>query len=231
MARSLGRALAFISLPLVVACGQRVTEPRAAAPEANAATVMVTSSDDHTAPTARATIGKPAPDFTLTDTSGRRFRLADQKGKIVVLEWFNPDCPFVRRAHEKGSLKGYASAKEREGVVWVAINSAAAGNQGHDPARNVAAKKEWGLTHPILLDPSGEVGHVYNATNTPHIFVIDANGTLVYGGAIDNSPDAEGESPTSGGLENYVESALAAVRAGRRVATAATKAYGCSVKY
>lgn len=210
-----------------VGCGRSGQEPRAATTEPSGAAIVTGNGGV----VLHAEVGKPAPDFTLEDTDGKPFRLADARGKIVVLEWFNPDCPFVRMAHEKGSLKGYARAKQAEGVVWVAVNSAADGKQGHDPARNVAAKKEWSLTHPVLLDPSGEVGHAYGATNTPHLFVVDPNGTLVYGGAIDNSPDAEGESAENGKLENYVESALTAVRAGRPVAKASTKAYGCSVKY
>lgn len=220
-------APALVALGLAsLGCGRSAQEPRAATTEPTGAAL-----DANSAAKGHAEVGKAAPDFTLVDTDGKTFRLADAKGKIVVLEWFNPDCPFVRKAHEKGSLKGYAQAKQSEGVVWVAINSAAKGKQGHDPARSVAAKKEWSLTHPVLLDPSGEVGHAYGATNTPHLFVVDANGTLVYGGAIDNSPDAEGDSPEDGKLQNYVESALVAVRAGKPVATGSTKAYGCAVKY
>jgi peroxiredoxin len=176
-------------------------------------------------------IGQPAPDFTLPDLDGHPVHLADFKGKTVVLEWFNPGCPFVRKAHTKGSLVGTAKRYTDQGVVWLAINSAAAGKEGYGAAKNVEAEHAYGMNHPVLLDESGDVGHAYGATNTPHMFVIDKSGVLVYRGAIDNSRDAEGESPTGGKLVNYIDGTLADLAAGRPVATASTEAYGCSVKY
>ena len=178
-----------------------------------------------------AEIGRPAPDFTLNDVDGHPVHLADTRGKIVVLEWFNPKCPFVNLSHTKGSLKGTAARHQAEGVVWLAIDSSAQGKQGYDPDDIRDAAKRFGLTHPILRDDSGAVGHAYGATNTPHLFVIDRSGVVVYMGAIDNSPDAEGESPQGGPLVNYVDEALADLAAGRPVRTPRTKAYGCSVKY
>jgi peroxiredoxin len=178
-----------------------------------------------------ADIGKPAPDFTLSDLDGHAFHLADARGKVVVLEWFNPQCPFVNLSHTKGSLRGAAARHQVEGVVWLGVDSSARGKQGFDPDDIRAAVKRFGLTHPILRDESGAVGHAYSATNTPHLFVIDKEGTLVYAGAIDNSPDAEGESPQGGTLRNFVDEALADLAAGRTVRTPRTKAYGCSVKY
>jgi hypothetical protein len=159
--------------------------------------------------------------------------LADSKGKVVVLEWFNPGCPFVKKAHTKGSLLGTAKriTDKDKGVVWLAINSAAAGKEGYGQEKNADAKRTYAMDYPILMDESGDVGHAYGATNTPHMFVIDKNGTLIYRGAIDNSPDAEGESPTGGKLVNYVDATLADLAAGRPVATPSTQAYGCSVKY
>jgi peroxiredoxin len=183
------------------------------------------------APGAQAAIGQPAPDFTLADLSGKSVSLRDYRGKVVVLEWFNPGCPFIKAAHTKGSLKGMAARREAEGIVWLAVNSSAPGKEGGDPAKSVAAKAAFGLDHPILLDPTGAVGHAYGATNTPNMFVIDASGTLVYRGAIDNSPDGEAESPTDGKLVNYVDAALDALAAKRDVAVKETKAYGCGVKY
>jgi peroxiredoxin len=183
------------------------------------------------APAGHADIGKPAPDFTLSDLEGRSFHLADFKGKAVVLEWFNPGCPFVRKAHTKGSLVGTAKRYADQGVVWLAINSAAPGKEGYGPAKNADGKRAYGMDYPILIDESGDVGHAYGATNTPHMFVIDKSGTLVYRGAIDNSPDAEGESPTGGKLVNYVDATLADLAAGRPVGTPSTEAYGCGVKY
>jgi peroxiredoxin len=183
------------------------------------------------APRAHAEIGQPAPDFTLSDTEGHPFHLADAKGKTVVLEWFNPGCPFVRASHTKGSLRDAAKRHSAEGVVWLGVNSAAPGNQGYGAEATREGKNKYGLDHPILLDESGDVGHAFGATNTPHLFVIDASGTLVYRGAVDNSPDGEGESPTDGKLVSYVDAALADLAAGRPVAVPSTKAYGCSVKY
>jgi peroxiredoxin len=175
--------------------------------------------------------GAPAPAFTLTDIDGKAMSLADAKGKVVVLEWFNPSCPFVQRSHTKGSLAGMAKQQTADGVVWLAINSGAPGREGTGVEVNRAAQKEYGLPHTILLDESGTVGKEYGATNTPNMFVIDAKGTLVYRGAIDNSPDAIGQSPEGGTLVNYVEQALEDVAAGRAVRTPSTKPYGCSVKY
>jgi cytochrome oxidase Cu insertion factor (SCO1/SenC/PrrC family) len=178
-----------------------------------------------------ADIGKPAPDFTLKDLDGKDVHLASLRGKVVVLEWFNPGCPFVNKSHDVGSLKGLAARHVAEGVVWLAINSGAAGKQGAGIEANRDGAKKFGLDHPILLDPSGTVGKQYGATNTPNMFVIDKAGTLVYSGAIDNSPDAEGQSPTGGKLVNYVDAALADLSAGRPVGTPKTQAYGCGVKY
>jgi peroxiredoxin len=218
-----------LSACLSVACSRKPEEPPKSAPSAatSAAPITVTS----TASAATAELGKPAPDFTLSDLDGKAVHLADLRGKVVVLEWFNPGCPFVNNAHTKGSLKTFADAKAKEGVVWLAINSGAQGKQGNGVQANTEGKQKFGLTHPILLDESGQVGRAYGAERTPHLFVIDDKGTLVYRGAIDNSPDGEGESPTDGKLVNYVEKALVDMKAGRPVETPITKAYGCSVKY
>src|SRR5580658_64714 len=178
-----------------------------------------------------ADIGKPAPDFTLQDLEGHVVRLADKRGSVVVLEWFNPSCPFVNKAHTKGSLKDAAVRHAPAGVGWLGIDSSAPGKQGYEPDTIRAAATRFGLTHPILRDETGAVGRAYGATNTPHMFVIDKTGTLVYAGAIDNSPDAEGESPQGGSLVNYVDAALDDLAAGRPVRTPRTKAYGCGVKY
>ena len=183
-----------------------------------------------TAAPVHADIGAPAPDFVL-DLNGKEVRLASFRGKPVVLEWFNPKCPFVNMSHTKGSLNGTAARHIAEGVVWLGIDSSAPGKQGHDPAEIREAATRFGLTHPILIDENGVVGHEYGATNTPHMFVIDKNGVLVYEGAIDNSPDGEGQSPQGGPLVNYVDAALTDLAAGRPVRTPHTKAYGCSVKY
>ena len=176
-------------------------------------------------------IGQPAPDFTLPDLDGKQVSLKEFHGKPVVLEWFNPGCPFVRNSHTAGSLKGLAAEETAQGVAWLAINSGGAGKQGNGLEATKKGQTEYGMQHPVLLDESGSVGHLYGAERTPHMYVINAEGVLVYRGAIDNSPDGEGQSPEGGKLVNYVASALQAVRTGGKVDPAETKAYGCSVKY
>jgi len=175
--------------------------------------------------------GAAAPDFKLKDTEGKTVSLGDFKGKVVVLEWFNPECPFVRASHTKGSLVGLAKKHTAAGVVWLGINSAAPGKQGYGPEKNKASAKSFGLEHPILLDEAGTVGHAYGATNTPHLFVINKDGKVVYAGGIDNSPDGEKGEPEGGKLVNYVDQALADLAAGKPVQVPTSKAYGCSVKY
>jgi peroxiredoxin len=176
-------------------------------------------------------VGNPAPDFTLKDLDGKEHALASFKGKTVVLEWFNPECPFVKKSHTKGSLVDTAKRHTEAGIVWLAINSGAPGNQGHDPAVNAEAVKSFAMGHPVLRDEVGTVGRAYGATNTPNMFVIDPAGVVVYAGAIDNSKDGEGQSPEGGTLINYVDAALGDLAAGRPVATPQTKPYGCGVKY
>ena len=178
-----------------------------------------------------AKVGAPAPDFTLTDLDGKSVKLSDFKGKTVVLEWFNPGCPFVVASHTKGALVDAAARAKKKGVVWLAINSGAAGQQGNGVEMNRTAGKKWKMEYPILVDESGKVGKAYGATNTPHMYVIDPSGTLRYRGAIDNSPDGEGLSPKGGTLIRYVDVALEELAAGRPIQTTDTKAYGCTVKY
>ena len=198
---------------------------------ATAATAKTENVNATPATPTNAAIGKPAPDFELKDLEGHPVRLSQFRGKRVVLEWFNPECPFVRASHTKGSLKGLADKYTDQGTVWLAINSGAPGKQGYGIETNVAGTRRYGLKHPVLIDEKGDVGRAYDAKHTPHMYVIDEKGVLVYRGAIDNSPDGEGESPKGGTLVNYVESALADLSVGRPVKTAETEAYGCSVKY
>ena len=174
-----------------------------------------------------AEVGKPAPEFTLKDTEGKPVSLASYRGKTVVLEWFNPDCPFVKYAHGQGPLKSMAAAQVKRGIVWLAINSGAPGKQGHGVGRNAEARKEYTLPHPVLIDEDGKVGRIYGAKTTPHMYVVDAKGVLVYAGAIDNAPLGE----TDGTPVNYVEKALDALGAGKKIDPGQTRLYGCSVKY
>lgn len=182
-------------------------------------------------PALAAEVGQPAPDFTLQDLDGKPHRLSDLRGKVVVLEWFNPGCPYVVNAHTKGSLVDTAARKAKDGVVWLAVNSGAPGKQGHGVETNREAARRWSMAYPILVDESGQVGKAYGATNTPHMYVIGKDGKLAYKGAIDNSPDGERGSPQGGTLVEYVTAALDALAAGRPVQVTETKAYGCGVKY
>jgi AhpC/TSA family len=179
-------------------------------------------------PAATAVIGQPAPDFTLTDLDGKAHTLSQYKGKTVVLEWFNPGCPFVLYAHGEGPLKDMAAKEIAQGVVWLAINSGAPGKQGHGAEANRAGVTTFGMVNPVLLDEDGTVGHTYGAEKTPHMYVVNEAGTLVYRGGLDNAPMGV---PNEGERIDHVGAALADVRAGKPVAVAETPAYGCSVKY
>ena len=227
----LNRRTVLFSAVITVACARSGDTAEPNRTGASHAAVSPAASNAAVSPVTTADVGRPAPDFTLKDLDGHAVKLSDSLGKIVVLEWFNPGCPFVNKTHTVGQLKGLADREMAKGVVWLAINSAAPGKQGYGVDVNRAAKEKFKLSHPILLDESGAVGHAYGAAHTPHLFVIDTKGVLVYAGAIDNSPDGEGESPTNGTLVNYVEQALDAVRTGKPVATPRTEAYGCGVKY
>jgi peroxiredoxin len=177
--------------------------------------------------------GDMAPDFSLTDTDGKTVDMASLiKGKkALVVEWFNPGCPFVVKHHEKNTTFADLYAKySTQDVAFVAINSSAPGKEGHGLELNKKMKEEWKIAYPILMDESGEIGRAYGAKTTPHMFVIstDPKGThtIVYAGAIDNDRSA-----TKAGDINYVAKALDAVLKGESVETASTTPYGCSVKY
>jgi peroxiredoxin len=180
-------------------------------------------------PSAGPEVGKPAPDFSLPDLDGKTVQLSQFKGKTVVLEWFNPDCPFVKANHSKGSLKGMAKRFTDKGIVWLAVNSSAAGKQGHGADVNRKGKETYGMDYPILLDEKGEVGKMYGARTTPHMYIIDPQGVLVYKGAIDNTPGSDPEPEDK--VVNYVDTALGELAAGKAVTTKETEPYGCSVKY
>lgn len=173
-------------------------------------------------------VGQRAPDFALKDLSGKEVKLSSYVGKTVVIEWFNPDCPFVKYAHGQGGpLASQPARAMGEGVVWLAVNSGSPGKQGTGLEHNREAAKGYGMTYPVLLDESGSTGRSYGALTTPHMFVVDPAGNLVYGGALDNAPQGN----ASGPVINYVDAALGDLKAGRPVATRTTKAYGCGVKY
>lgn len=181
---------------------------------------------------AAAVVGQAAPDFTLTDIKGATHNLADFKGKTVVLEWVNPECPFVVKHYEKsGNIPALQKAATADGVVWLSINSAASGKQGDYDAAKVAAwsAKTGAAPTAYLRDPDGKVGKAYGAKTTPHIFVITADGKLAYNGAIDSIKSADAEDIAK--AENYVKAALASVKKNEAVEKSSTQPYGCSVKY
>ncbi|MFT4974403.1 MAG: peroxiredoxin [Myxococcota bacterium] len=178
---------------------------------------------------ARAIIGTPAPDFVLPSTDTSLVRLSDFAGKTVVLEWFNPGCPFVKDVHNSNKMGELAQKWTAQDVVWIAINSGAPGKQGTGLSTNQRAASRWDISYPVLLDESGAVGQAYSAKTTPHMYVIAPDGTLAFAGAFSNAPLGN----TSGGAEavNYIDQALTAIAAGEPVQTAAPKPWGCSVKY
>ncbi|MGK3997427.1 redoxin domain-containing protein [Sorangium sp. So ce1024] len=196
-----------------------------------ATTEAAKAQDTPAAPTnaGPAKVGQPAPDFTLPDLDGKPVKLADYKGKTVVLEWFNPGCPFVQLAHRKGGLKDVPAQQIAKGVVWLAVNSGAPGKQGAAKEDNVKAKAEFGMSYPILVDEKGDVGRAYGAQRTPHMYIIDPQGTLVYAGAIDSTKGGEPEPDEQ--VTNYVEAALTELAAGKPISTKETEAFGCTVKY
>ncbi|HVZ94396.1 MAG TPA: redoxin domain-containing protein [Phycisphaerales bacterium] len=172
-------------------------------------------------------IGDKAPDFTLKDTNGKEVKLSSYTGKIVVLEWFNDDCPVVKQAHEdKSTMVNIASEFAPKGVVWIAIDSTNTKHANYGVNKDTV--KSWGMDYPVLQDPDGKVGHAYGATNTPHMFIIGKDGKLAYKGAIDN--DQRHEKPAAERV-NYVKQALNQLTNGETVTEPETRAYGCTVKY
>ena len=176
-------------------------------------------------------IGKAAPDFRANDPNGRLVSLSDYKGKTVVLEWSNPECPSVKKHYESGNMQKTQAAAAADGVVWLTVNSSAEGKQGYmtpAEAKGLAAGQQSRRT-AYLLDPKGEVGRSYGATATPHMFVVNPGGTLVYNGGIDDKPSTD-ESDIAG-ARNHVLAALGELKAGKPVSVPTSRPYGCSVKY
>ena len=180
---------------------------------------------------AQAVVGAPAPNFTLFDTKGAAHALTDFAGKLVVLEWTNPDCPFVKKHYGSQNMQALQAKYVAQGVVWLAVCSSAPGKQGHygaDDWNRILAEQGSAAT-ALLLDPDGQVGLAYGAKTTPHLFVVDAAGALVYDGAIDDKPSTDAADIP--GARPYLAEALGAVLAGTPVPAAKTTPYGCSVKY
>ena len=176
-------------------------------------------------------IGKPAPDFTLTDTQGKATTLAAFKGKYVVIEWTNFDCPFVKKHYGTGNMQKLQKQYAEKGVVWLAINTSAAGKPGNYPPEkwNEMIKEKGAAATAFLLDLEAKVARMYGAKTTPHLFIVNPEGNLIYMGAMDDKPTFAPEDVAT--ARNYVQAALDAAMAGKPVETPVTQSYGCGVKY
>ena len=180
---------------------------------------------------AKPVIGQPAPDFSVTDASGKTQSLSAYKGKTVVLEWNNPECPFVRKHYGAGNMQKQQAEAAAQGVVWLTVNSAADGKQGHFDATGATAyvAKVDGKEAGYLLDADGTVGHAYDAKTTPHMYVVDKDGVLRYMGGIDSIASTDvADIPKA---TQYVRQALGEIASGQKVSVPTSEPYGCSVKY
>lgn len=176
-------------------------------------------------------LGKPAPDFAAADTYGKPVKLSALKGKLVVLEWSNHQCPYVRKHYGAGNMQKTQAAARALGVTWITIISSAPGEQGHVDAAeaNKLTAERNAQPHHVVLDPQGKIGRLYAARVTPHMFVIGTDGALLYKGAIDSIRSSrESDIPNA---KNYVTAALGEIKAGKPVADADTAAYGCTIHY
>lgn len=180
---------------------------------------------------AQPTPGQPAPSFALTSVDGRAVNLADFRGRYVVLEWNNPHCPFVVKHYGSGNMQALQKRFTAENVAWLTINSTNAGHSEYMAPAALAGwmKEQGGAPTAVMLDTDGKVGRAYGARTTPHMYVIDPNGRLVYAGAIDDKRSANAADVKT--ANNFVVQALTEARAGKPVSVASTTAYGCSIKY
>ena len=183
------------------------------------------------APAFAVKVGTAAPAFTATDSQGKPESLDEYRGKFVVLEWTNRDCPYTMKQYESGNMQHLQKEWSAKGVVWLSVLSSAKGQEGYGTAaeENAYLSKVGAAPHAALMDASGTLGHLYGAKTTPHMYVIDPSGKLIYEGAIDNRPTADAADVK--GADNYVSDALTAAMAGKPVATSYTRPYGCNVKY
>ena len=176
-------------------------------------------------------VGDAAPDFTGTDSNGKTHKLSEYRGKYVVLEWTNNGCPYTKKHYESGNMQALQKDWTGKGVVWLTVLSSAPGEQGYMTAsqENTYLSTKKAAPTAALLDPTGAIGHEYAAKTTPHMFVIDPAGKLIYAGAIDDHATTDTSDIKSS--KNYVSAALTEAMAGQQVATSSTRPYGCSVKY
>ena len=192
-----------------------------------AAAIALAAPVAHAAPV----VGQAAPAFTAKDADGKTRSLSEFNGKTVVLEWTNDGCPYVQKHYKSGAMQGLQKSAAKDGVVWLTLISSAPGKQGYlegAQARGWKATNGAGST-ALLLDPTGQVGHAYEAKTTPHMYIVDKTGKLVYMGGIDDKPTADPASLK--GANNYVSAALSDIKAGRAVSTPVSKPYGCTIKY
>ena len=176
-------------------------------------------------------VGAPAPAFQAVDVEGKTRNLQEFAGKTVILEWTNADCPYVRKHYNSATMQTLQKDMTREGVVWLSVVSSPVGEQGHvegPQAKELTVKRDAAPT-AVLLDPNSKVARAYGATTTPHMYIIDPKGTLAYMGAIDDKPSSSAASLN--GAKSYVRQAMTELKAGKPVSEAATKSYGCAVKY
>ena len=176
-------------------------------------------------------VGSQAPDFTLNDASGRQHSLKQYASQFVVLEWFNKDCPFVRKHYDSGNMQKLQATYTAREVVWLTISSSAPGREGYiaPEAGNAILTEKQARSTALLLDSDGTVGRLYGAKTTPHMFIINPEGVLIYAGAIDDHPSTD--AADIGTATNYVAQALDEAMDGKPVSTPETASYGCSVKY
>lgn len=178
-----------------------------------------------------AAIGAPAPDFAATDSNGKNVRLADFRGKTVVLEWTSPECPFVEKHYTSGNLQRQQQDAQNKGVIWLMVNSSASGKQGHvsGAEANAAIRSEVARLYAYLIDDKGEMGRAYGARFAPQMFVIDAKGILAYAGGVDDVPSANPADIAK--AEQLVSRALDEILSGKEVSKPTSRAYGCSIRY
>jgi len=222
-----------LAMCVAVGCGESSTEraePARDEPEQATAAATEETEAEPAAPSEPtpseapevATVGQPAPDFTLTDQAGTEHRLSQYRGRIVVLEWINPECPYVQRHYGASTMTRLEQSFPDDKVVWLAVDS----SHFVRPEDSQAWREQHSMAYPVLQDPEGTVGRLYGARTTPHMYVIDAEGTLRYSGAIDDDPRGRSEAPT-----NHVERAVRALMNGEQVPVQTSEPYGCTVKY
>jgi len=178
-----------------------------------------------------ARVGEPAPDFTATDTNGKVHKLSEYRSKFVVLEWTNRGCPYTQKHYNSGNMQRLQREWTGTGIIWLTVISSAPGEQGYvtAPEENAYLQEVKAAPTAVLLDPSGAVGHLYDAKTTPHMFIVNSQGTLIYNGAIDDRPTTD--LSDINGAKNYVSASLQEATSGKPVSNPTTRPYGCSVKY